>query len=274
MIGEYRFFQEFFDGQIVKEESEKYKLFKIMLFSIISALGLFCVFAGFCGAVEFVLLELGMLWNIYSNIDKKISIFLCVFVTVLYFYFAVNVELYSNGLIYIATYIPLQMMAVSKDYSEGSFVQIKKKITDYNKILFVMFFVALFVILSLFNFGVNGKYSIFDGLSASLLVCSAVLRNERYFEYYVFRIFALISSVLLWIMMAVETGVVGTLAIVFMYASYLIFDVVTLFYQNRTYVNQYMLEEQKYIDAQNEEIMNEKLKVYKKSQKSKEKKED
>ena len=76
MIGEYRFFQEFFDGQIVKEETERYKLFKIMLFSIFSAFGLFCVFAGFCGVVEFVLLELGMLWNIYSNIDKKISIFL------------------------------------------------------------------------------------------------------------------------------------------------------------------------------------------------------
>ena len=33
---------------------------------------------------EFILLELGMFWNIYSNIDKKISLFLCVCVALLY----------------------------------------------------------------------------------------------------------------------------------------------------------------------------------------------
>ena len=49
MINDYRFFQEFFDGQIVKEESDRYKLFKIMLISCFSAAGLFMVFAGFWG---------------------------------------------------------------------------------------------------------------------------------------------------------------------------------------------------------------------------------
>ena len=44
MIGEYRFFQEFFDGQIIQEETDSYKMFKIVLFSLFSALGLFFVF--------------------------------------------------------------------------------------------------------------------------------------------------------------------------------------------------------------------------------------
>lgn len=263
MIGEYKFFQEFFDGQIVKEESDRYKLFKLLLFSCFSAAGLFLVLAEFCNWTEFILLELGMFWNIYSNIDKKISLLLCVAVSLLYFFFAANFEVYSNGLIYIAAYIPLQMMALSKDYSEGSFVQLKKKISDYNKILFIMFFVGLLVVLSLFNYGVNGKFTLYDGIAAALLVCSAVLRNERYFEYYVFRIFALVMSLILWIMVAAEFGTTGTLCIIFMYLSYLIFDVVTFFYQSQTYVNQYMLQEEWQTKMENEKIISHKLKKYK-----------
>lgn len=271
MIGDQRFFQEFFDGQIVKEESEKYKLFKILLFSCFSAVGLFLVFSEFCSWTEFVLLELGMFWNIYSNLEKKFSLVLCVFVTVFYFYFAMMAKVYSNALIYVATYIPLQMMAVSKDYTEGSFVQIRKKINDYNKILFITFFVGLLVVLSLFNYGVNGRFTIFDGLSAALLVCAAVLRNERYFEYYVFRIFALITSLILWVMVASKYGFVGAGAIICMYLAYLIFDIVTFFYQSQTYVNQYMVEEQKYKELEENDIMEKKLKQYKKIKDAEEK---
>ena len=263
MISEYRFFHEFFDGQVVKKESDRYKLFKLVLFSCFSAIGLFFVMSGFSGWGEFVLLELGMLWNIYSNIDKKVSLFFCVLVSILYFYFASGFEIYSNGLIYIAGYIPLQMMAISKDYSEGSFVQIKKKITDYNKILFIMFFVGLFVVLSLFNFGVDGKYVIFDALSASLLICSAVLRNERYFEHYVFRIFALVMTIFLWIMLAVSVSLYGSLLIICMYSAYLIFDVGTLIYQNSTYINEYMIEQRKAKEEEKQKIIEQKLETYK-----------
>lgn len=268
MIGEYRFFQEFFDGQVVKEESDRYKLFKIMLFSCFSVFGLFLVFAEFCNWAEFILLELGMLWNIYSNIDKKISLFLCVCVALLYFFFASNFDLYANALIYIAAYIPLQMMALSKDYSEGSFVQIKKKISDYNKILFLMFFIGIFATLSLFSFGVNGDYPVLDGLAAALLVCSAVLRNERYFEYYVFRVFALIMAIVLWIITAVEMGTLGTMCIILMYCSYMIFDVVTFFYQHSTYVNQIMIQQEKMQQIANQQLVEEKLNKFNKTKKT------
>lgn len=269
MIGEYRFFHEFFDGQVVKKESDKYKLFKIMLFSCFSAMGLFFVFAGFSSWAGFVLLELGMFWNIYSNIDKKISLVLCFLVSLLYFYFAAGFEVYSNGLIYVAGYIPLQMMAISKDYSEGSFVQIKKKITDYNKILFIMFFVGLFVVLSLFSFGIGGRYAIFDGLSASLLICSAVLRNERYFEHYVFRIFALIMTIFLWIMIANNVSLFGSIIIICMYLSYLVFDIGTLIYQNVTYLNEYMIEEQRAKEEETQRIIEQKLDTFKTIEESK-----
>lgn len=265
MIGEYRFFQDFYDGQIVKPETEKYKLFKLLLVSCFSAVGLFLVLADICNPFAFLLLELGMLWNVYSDLNKKVSLVLCVAVGVIYFIFAVRYQVYANALIYIGCYIPLQLMALSKDYSEGSFVQIKKKITDYNKILFVMFFVAILVTLSLFSFAVDGEYPILDGLAASLLVCSALLRNERYFEYYIFRIFALIFVIFLWATVSEKFGFDGSLCIICMYLAYLIFDIVTYFYQHNTYVNQYMIQEEKFNQIVNQQLIEEKLGVYKKT---------
>lgn len=270
MIGEYRFFQDYFDGQIVTKESEKFKLFKILLVSIATTVGLFLVLAGFCNIAEFILLELGMLWNIYLGLNKKSALILGFIVGLLYFFFASNFAIYANGFIYVACYIPLQLIAVSsKDYEDGDFIQVKKRITDLNKILFVIFFGILCVTLVLFDANVGGKFIVLDGLSASLLVCSAILRNERYTEYYIFRIFALIMTILLWIGVAIEFGVTGTIAIIIMYFAYLVFDVVNLIYQFKTYKNEYMLVIESYQKAQDDEKVKEKLKIYKKNKQSK-----
>lgn len=268
MIGEYRFFQEFFDGQIIQEETDSYKMFKIVLFSLFSALGLFFVFIGVCNIAELMLLELGMIWNIYSGINRKLSLALGVAVGFIYFFFASNFNVYANALIYVAIYIPLQMVAISKDYSEGSFVQIKKKISDYNKILFFTFLVLLFIVFLMFDGAMGSRFIVFDSLSATLLVCAAILRNERYSEYYIFRITALLASILLWILVAVEYNYTGALLILFMYVSYLIYDLSDLVYQHMTYKSQYTIEIEKYERAIDEEIANEKLKVYQKLKES------
>lgn len=268
MIGEYRFFQEFFDGQIVQKESEKYKLFKILLFSCLSAIGLFFVFIELCNVAEFLLLELGLIWNIYAGLDKKVSISLGVCVGLLYFFFASNFALYSNCLVYIACYIPLQLIATTKDYSEGNFIQIRKKITDSNKILFFMFAMALFIFFWIFDASSGADFVFFDALSGCLLVCSAVLRNERYVEYYAFRIVALMASILLWILVIMEYGSLGSLAIILMYSGYLIYDVVTYFVQNSTYINEYMIQVEKFERIQNQIEIQEKIDAYNKSKTS------
>lgn len=269
MINDYRFFQDFYDGQIVKKESEKYKLFKLLLVSCFSVIGLFFVLVGICNWAEFILLEVGMIWNFYMGLSKKVSLVLCFIVGMIYFFFACNFGLYANGLIYIACYIPFQLIATTKDYEEGDFIQIKKNITDWNKILFIIFFMVLCVVLCLFDVANGSRFIIFDGFSASLLICSAILRNERYFEYYVFRIFALVMSIVLWVMVALEYGLTGSLLIIVMYVSYLIFDIVNYFTQNRTYLNEYMVLSNHYKEIENKKVVEEKLKVYKKSEKSK-----
>lgn len=270
MINEYRFFQEFFDGQIVKKDSDKYKFFKIVLFSAISTIGIFLYLMGWCTLLPVVLLEVGMIWNFYSGLSRKISYFLCIIVAFGYFYICSKYAFYSNALIYVACYIPFQLIANGKDYSEGDFVQIKKTITDLNKILFVVFFVILIIFLSLISYDFGSRFIILDVLSASLLVCSALLRNERYLEYYIFRIFALLLSISLWIIATIEYNSIECIVIALMYISYLIFDISNFVIQNKTYVNEYMLQVERHNKLANQALVNEKLKLYNSKNKNKE----
>lgn len=262
VIGEYRFFQDFFDGQIVKGESERFKLFKVLLFSIVSTIGLFLTFMGVFGYAELILLMLGIIWNVFSGLGKKVSYLISIVVALIYAFFCINFRIYANALIYLACYIPLQLIATTKDYEDGDFVQIKKRITDYNKILLVLFFITLFVVMLFFDILTGSRFIVFDGISATLLVCSALLRNERYFEYYIFRFFALFATILLWVLVLVEYSNTSAVAIIMMYASYLIFDIVSLIVENKTYINEYMIQQEKYQKIEDQLMVTEKLKVY------------
>lgn len=266
MIGEYRFFNEYFDGQIVKAESDKFKLFKLLLTSVFSAACLFLTAYGLVNPLLLCLLVLGMIWNFYSPLGKNVSLLFGVLVGIIYCITATTFRLYANAILYIGIYIPLQLMAVSKDYSEGDFVQVKKYITDLNKILFILFFALVTVTFALLSYNLGGRFIIVDAIAAGLLVCSAVLRNERYFEYYIFRIFALLISIALWVTVLIEFGNYDAIPIIMMYSAYLIFDVTNFIYQELTYVNQYMLVVDKYKKSQGDKLAEEKIKVYKKSQ--------
>ena len=142
MTNEYKFFHEFFDGQIVSAESEKFKTFKILLFSIFSTFGIFAVIMHYSDFVPLLVLMMGMLWNVYSGLSNKLSSLFSVIVAFLYFYVACKFSLFSNCLIYIACYIPFQQIALAKDYSEGDFVQIKKYVSETNRLLLFIFVVA------------------------------------------------------------------------------------------------------------------------------------
>lgn len=265
MIGDKRFFQYFFDGQIVKEEEKYYKIFKLVLVSIFALAGLILLCCGVMNFAGLALLVCGMIWNIFLELDKWISYVFSFIVGVLYFYFAVTFNIFSNALVYVACYIPLQLVAISKDYSEGNFVQIRKGMCAANRLLFFMFFLLASSILILFSINTGGRFIIVDAISATLLVCSALLRNERYLEYYWFRSLALAVSIGLWITVLVEYGNLIAIAVVLMYASYLIFDVANYFIQHKTYVNQYMLQVEQYRQIEEQLTVKEKIKVYKKS---------
>lgn len=269
MTNEYKFFHEFFDGQIIKPESEKFKIFKILLFSIVSAIGIFAVIMKYSDIVPLILLMFGLLWNVYTGLSRKISNIYSIIVAFLYFYVACRFSLYSHCLIYIACYIPFQHIANTKDYSEGDFVQIRKYITDSNKLLLFILFAVISVALVLFDFAVGAMFVYLDAISAALLVCSALLRNERYSEYYFFRFAGLILSIVLWIFVAREYGLINTLLVIVMYVSYVIYDLANFIYQKKTYTNQF-IEKQKEVKKQRDKkIADEKIKIYEKMQKSK-----
>ena len=130
----------------------------------------------------------------------------------------------------------------------------------------IVFFALVTVIFALFSYNLGGRFIVVDAISAGLLVCSAVLRNERYFEYYIFRIFALLISIALWSSVLMEFGNLDAIPIIMMYAAYLIFDVTSFVYQRITYVNQYMVVVNKYKKQQNDKLAEEKIEIYKKSQ--------
>jgi len=265
MIGDNRFFQEFFDGQIIKPEGLKFKMFKVMLTSVASVLALVLLFCGVINVAGLLLIEFGIIWNVHMKLNNFVSYLVSVLVGFLYFYFAVTYNLFANALVYIACYMPFQLIAITKDYGEGSFVQLRKKINDMNRILFFIFFFVVLAFTSIFASAVGGRFVLIDAFSATLLACSALLRNERYAEYYWFRFIALVLSVALWGMVIVEYGNIEAIAVIVMYAVYIIHDMVTLCMQKTTYVNQYMVEVEKTKKVEDEKLVSEKLKVYEKS---------
>lgn len=259
------FFYDYFDGQIVKQEGEKYKLFKLILTSIVSVFGLFCWLAGFCNPAMLLLLEFGMIWNFYVKLDNKISVIFCIIVSSIYFVIACNFRLYANAIVYIGFYIPFQMFALTKTYYGGSFIQIKKDMNDQSQIIFIVSTVFVSVVFYMFDLGLGARFCIIDACAAGCLIASAILRNERYNDYYFVRPVALILSIALWIVVAVECQNFDAVIVAVMYSSYLVFDVVTNVVQKNTYENEYMQICKHYEEKENEAVINAKLKVYKKT---------
>lgn len=265
MANQKKFFYDYFDGQIVKPETDRYKMFKLLLTSLISFFGLFSWLAGFCSPVVFLLILAGMIWNFYVKLNNVVSVIFCVFVSALYFAIACNFRFYANAIIYIGFYIPFQMFATTKSYYGGCFVQIKKEMEDQYQVLYVIFTVFLSTILYMLDVGLGARFSVLDASSAGLLVASALLRNERYNDYYYYRAFALILSIILWCVGAYEYQNFELIVIAVLYLSYLIFDVVTNVYQKATYENEYMKICEEYKRMEDEKVINKKIEAYKKS---------
>jgi nicotinamide riboside transporter PnuC len=267
-----KFFHDYFDGQIIKEETYGYKMFKLMLTCLVSLFGLFCWLAGFCAPAYCFLLVFGMIWNFYINIDSKVAIVFCAFVSAIYFVVACNFRLFAHATIYIGFYIPFQMFAMSKKYYGGSFVQIKKEMTDMQQVVYVILAVLLSVIFYMFDLAVGARFAILDATSAALLVATAFLRNERYNEYYYYRMFALVLSIMLWLIAAFEYLNFELVVVAVMYISYLIYDVGTNVFQKNTYENEYMHLKEEYLEIENKLKVEQKIKAYRKSKKTKEEK--
>lgn len=265
MVNQKNFFYDYFDGQIIKEEPTKYKMFKLMLVSLVSFFGLFCTIAKFCSPAVLLLLVFGMIWNFYLKIDNKLSIAFCIVVSSIYFVLACNFRFYANALVYIGFYIPFQMFATTRTYFGGSFVQIKKELNDRNQIISIITAVFMSVVFYMFDLGLGARFIILDAVSSGCLVASAILRNERYNDYYYYRSIALVFSIILWVIGAVEYQNFDLVIVAVMYLAYLIFDVVTNLVQKHTYENEYMQICAEYERQEKEKEAQEKLKIYKKS---------
>ena len=265
MNNQKKFFYDFFDGQIVKPEGNKYKMFKLMLMTLVSLFGLFSWLAGFCSPVVFVLLELGMIWNFYVKFNSITSVAFCVVVSSIYFVLACNFRFYANAIVYLGFYIPFQMIATTKEYYGGTFVQLKKQMTDKFQVMYIVLAVFLSTVLYMLDIAHAARFAILDAVSAGCLVASALLRNERYNDYYYYRTVALILSMMLWALGAYEYWSFDLVVVAVLYLSYLVFDLVTNVVHKNTYENEYMKICEEYQRQENEKVIEKKLKAYKNS---------
>ena len=144
--------------------------------------------------------------------------------------------------------------------------------TDAQQVLYVILAVLLSIIFYMFDLAIGARFAILDATSAALLVATAFLRNERYNEYYYYRMFALVLSIMLWAMAAVEYWNFELVVVAVMYVSYLIYDVVTNVFQKNTYENEYMHLKEEYLEIENKLKVEQKIKAYRKSKKTKEEK--
>ena len=62
--------------------------------------------------------------------------------------------------------------------------------------------------------------------------------------------------------MLAEYGNTSAIAVIILYLSYFVFDVVSFITQKLTYVNEYMIQEEKYQKIEDQLLINEKLKIY------------
>ena len=88
----------------------------------------------------------------------------------------------------------------------------------------------LFIFISLIDYVAGGKFLIIDSISATFLVVSAIVRNERYFDYYIIRIVSLLFTLALWIVAYYEFNSKNILLLIIMYFSYLFYDIYNYYF--------------------------------------------
>ena len=123
---------------------------------------------------------------------------------------------------------------------------------------------ALVMSLYLIDISIGARFEFLDSLTAAFLICSALLRNERYKEYYTYRFFGMIASVIIWIVVMVEYTSFNALAIAILYLAYLVFDCVNYVVQKKTYVNEYMIQVERYNEVEKIAKIKNKLSAYEK----------
>ena len=144
-------------------------------------------------------------------------------------------------------------------------MQLKKEMTDKFQVVYIILAVFLASVLYMMDIAHGARFAILDAVSAGCLVASALLRNERYNDYYYYRAFALILSMILWSLGAYEYWNFDLVVVAVLYLSYLVFDVVTNVVQKYTYENEYMKICEEYKKQEDEKMITKKLKAYKNS---------
>lgn len=224
-------------GQLPNTHKDKLMFFKIMLASVAMFIVLFLTLAKFESYIGIVVLILGIVWNLFLPLNSIYSVLFSVLMGSVYAYICANSGLFANAFLYLAYYVPMQFMAYNS--LNQDFILQKKKLSEKESIFIFGFYIVFCIFLFLFSYSISGIYlSLIDAGTATLLAISALLRNLRTHEFYLFRFISLIASILMWAIVASASNVFGGVySIVVMYSLYLIYDFISMIYDKKYYVD-------------------------------------
>lgn len=221
MVNEYRFFYNFVDKKPKYLASEEFKIFKLLIVSLFSVIGLFFALSNFCSVFFFILFELSIIHLAYFDENSLLGLFLIFFISSLWVYVCVVFSVFANGFTHLSFIVPLSLVSASK--SKQNYIQIKKRITYCNAHLFLIFEVLLFLFIYFSDYSMGARFIIFDSLTACLLVGLQVLKTERYFEFYFFAIFTYSLEFIFWLVIYFEFNNLSALLIMLLQVFNLIF---------------------------------------------------
>jgi len=224
MSKEYKFLYKLNDNFNININVDNIKLMiKIIIYYTMTFFGVFLVFINYCKFSYFVLLELGLILNLFFKSRKNITLFLNIIFSLLYFRICKKYNIYATSLIYLIFNIMFCIIATIK--KDNRFIQYNKRVTYYNYMLIVNIGTNSLLFLSIIDYILAGKFIILDCFCAIFLLFSIVLKEERYFDYYIFKIITSFLMICLWISAYIEFTSNSIVMFIMLYTSILIYNI-------------------------------------------------
>lgn len=204
---------------------------RLTLSAFFVAVGLALYFAKLINIAGVCLIFAGIFWNFFTTINTLVSFIMSIVVGVIYALFAVNEGLYVNAFLYTMFYIGMQMSMWLLYTGQGS-----EGIIEYRSLrglhiyrLVLAFLLSVMICFAMAVVTPGEKFLFFDVAVACALGLSAYLESLRYREYFVVRPIALALAIALFAYIAATRGAsTGVIAILVLYSSYLVLDIVKI----------------------------------------------
>ena len=192
--------------------------------------------------VYFLLIEIGLIINLFSNNNFILfnfkNIFSIIF-SLIYFKYCIN----GLGFYYLSFNIFFNILSYSK--GKNNSIQINKKVTFYNYMLVINWCLLLYFYIFIIANSIKDNNLVFETIISIILFIMNLLKIERYFDTYYLKLISNLMLIILWLNIYTKFNTVNSIMIVIYYMSILTYEIVdyiyTLYFIYK-YKNNYILK--------------------------------